>query len=122
MPMDLHKPEGLSDRLLEDRLYEMTILEIESGTLDKSAEARALEEAEGDETKAKALYIKHRVRRLRDLFAEQNSLNQYDEEQQEQAKRKQNLSDAEHAYKTTTAFMSAFEKTMYDFGRRLKKW
>ena len=40
--------------------------------MDGVAEAYALEEAEGDEKKARAYYTKHRVRRIRDLIAEES--------------------------------------------------
>lgn len=61
---------SLSERLVEDRIYEKVIAEVENDELDAVAKAKAFEEAEGDSQKARALYIKHRVRRIRDLAAE----------------------------------------------------
>jgi hypothetical protein len=58
----------LDDRLLEDRLYEIAVEEIERGEFDGVAKARAFEEAEGDDKKSRAYYVKHRVRRIRDLI------------------------------------------------------
>jgi hypothetical protein len=62
---------ALGERLTEDRLYEIAIQEIEMDDFDAVAKARALEEAEGDGNKARAFYIKHRVRRIRDILTEQ---------------------------------------------------
>ena len=61
----------LGDRLSEDRLYEIAVSEVEDNQFDGVAKAKALEEAEGDQNKARAFYTKHRVRRIRDLIAEQ---------------------------------------------------
>lgn len=60
----------LSDRLAEDRIYEQVMLEVDSENYDPVAKAKAFEEALGDTQKARALYVKHRVRRIRDLAAE----------------------------------------------------
>lgn len=61
----------LGDRLSEDCLYEIAVSEVEDNQFDAVAKAKALEEAEGDQNKARAFYTKHRVRRIRDLIAEQ---------------------------------------------------
>lgn len=61
---------SLSERLAEDKIYEKVIAEVEDAELDAVAKAKAFEEAEGDDQKARAFYIKHRVRRIRDLAAE----------------------------------------------------
>ena len=60
---------ALGDRLTEDRLYEIVVQELEQNIFDSVAQAKALEEAEGDEKKARAFYTKHRVRRIRDLIS-----------------------------------------------------
>lgn len=57
---------GLDERLLEDEIYRFVWEEIESDQLDRSAQARAMEEGAGDEGKTRSAYIKHRVRRLKD--------------------------------------------------------
>lgn len=62
---------ALDARLQEDRLYEIALSELDTQSFDPVAKAKAFEEAEGDAQKAKAFYIKHRVRRIRDqLVAE----------------------------------------------------
>ena len=66
----LEELRSLSERLAEDRIYEKVIAEVENDELDAVAKAKAFEEAEGDSQQARALYIKHRVRRIRDLAAE----------------------------------------------------
>ena len=67
----LKKLIALGDRLTEDHLYEIAVQEIEKNIYDGVAKVKALEEAEGDEKKARAFYTKHRVRRIRDLISEQ---------------------------------------------------
>ena len=57
---------GLDGRLLEDELYKIAWEEIEKGQLDSAAQARAIADSEGDDSKIRSAYIKHRVRRLRD--------------------------------------------------------
>lgn len=57
---------GVDERLLEDEIYRFVWEEIESDQLDRSAQARAMEEGAGDEGKTRSAYIKHRVRRLKD--------------------------------------------------------
>ena len=71
-PTILKELIDLGDRLTEDRLREIVITEIESNEMDGVAQAYALEEADGDEKKARAYYTKHRVRRIRDLIAEES--------------------------------------------------
>ena len=62
---------ALDARLQEDRLYEIALSELDTQSFDPVAKAKAFEEAEGDAQKAKAFYIKHRVRRIKDqLVAE----------------------------------------------------
>ena len=62
----------LGDRLTEDRLREIVVAEIQRNEMDGVAKAYALEEADGVEKKARAYYTKHRVRRIRDLLAQEN--------------------------------------------------
>ena len=57
---------ALDSRLLEDRLYEIAVQEIGTNEFDAVAKAKAFEEAEGNELKARAFYTRHRVRRIRD--------------------------------------------------------
>jgi hypothetical protein len=57
---------GLNGRLLEDEIYRIVWEEIENNELDRSAQARSMEEGAGDDGKTRSAYIKHRVRRLKD--------------------------------------------------------
>ena len=50
----------------EEKFYELAYDEIESGNLKKGLWAKAFSEAEGDEKKAKALYIKYRFDQKKD--------------------------------------------------------
>lgn len=54
------------NRLSEDRLIEIVLEEQKQGEVDEVALAKARMDAEGDEKKAEALYIKHRIRRIKD--------------------------------------------------------
>ena len=57
----------LNERMAEDALYEAVLMEVKNGDMDIVAEARAMEEGQGDKEKARSLYIKHRIRRLKDI-------------------------------------------------------
>lgn len=54
------------NRLSEDKLIEIVLEEQKQGEVDEVALAKAKMDAEGDEKKAEALYIKHRIRRIKD--------------------------------------------------------
>ena len=79
----------LTERLVEDRFYELALSEIEKNSLDPVAQAKAFEEAEGEEKKSRAFYIKHRVRRMKDALTafilneaeKQKSQNELDKKQ-----------------------------------------
>lgn len=62
----LQKIFEMDRRLAEDALYETVVTELKNGWTDIVAEARAMEEAQGEKEKARAFYIKHRIRRLKD--------------------------------------------------------
>ena len=83
----LEELRNLSERLAEDRIYEEVLTEIELNNFDAVAKARALEEAEGHEQKARALYIKHRVRRINDLSAEYSIWLEQQRASEEEAKK-----------------------------------
>lgn len=91
----LEELRSLGARLAEDRIYEKVITEVENNELDVVAKAKAFEEAEGDATKARAFYIKHRVRRIRDLAAEYEIWLQQEADRKE-AIRKRELELEEH--------------------------
>ena len=79
----------LTERLVEDRFYELALSEIEENSFDTVAKAKAFEEAEGEEKKSRAFYVKHRVRRMKDELAafilneaeKQKSQNELDKKQ-----------------------------------------
>jgi zinc-ribbon domain len=50
----------------DDKLYEIALEEIESGTVQKGIYARAFSQSEGDKNKTDALYIKFRFQSLKD--------------------------------------------------------
>ena len=60
----------LSGSKAEDTILHFVMLEIEKEDLDPVAKNRALEDAGGDEIKSKALYLKYRILRLRDILKE----------------------------------------------------
>jgi hypothetical protein len=91
----LEELRSLGARLAEDRIYEKVITEVENNELDAVAKAKAFEEAEGDASKARAFYIKHRVRRIRDLAAEYEIWLQQEADRKE-AIRKREQELAEH--------------------------
>jgi len=107
----------LSERLAADKLYEITISEVQNEQYDPAAKARAIVEADGDMERAKALYIKHRVRRLNDLL-----------EQSKAEKKIQELAEAENKARRLTeqkriteARMSKFERGLYRLGKKVSK-
>ena len=53
-------------RLVQDKLYEIVLAELKAGDIDEVAKTRATEDAKGEEKKADAMYIKHRIRRIKD--------------------------------------------------------
>tara|TARA_Y100001970_G_C13774608_1_gene622236 strand:+ start:301 stop:615 length:315 start_codon:yes stop_codon:yes gene_type:complete len=61
--------------------------EIDRREYDPVSKLKALEEAKGDEQVAKAIYAKHRVRRLKDLAAEYELI-QAGEKMEEEKRRK----------------------------------
>lgn len=85
----LQELQGLGERLAEDRLYEVVLQELENEDYDPVAKAKALEEAEGDKEKSRAYYIRHRVRRIKDLMAELQLKAAADKLEEEQRKKQE---------------------------------
>lgn len=56
---------ALGDNRSDDRFYAMALSEVDSDAKDPSVWGRAFVDASGDEAKAKALYIKYRVKRMK---------------------------------------------------------
>jgi hypothetical protein len=64
----LHELSLLDGIRLEDRVYQIVLQEVQLEQFDPVAKVKAYEEAEGDNNKARALYTKHRVRRIEDML------------------------------------------------------
>ena len=60
--------KAVTGRLAEDLMYQLVVDEIDRSDFDPVAKVLAMEEAEGDEAKANALYPKHRIRRVQDMM------------------------------------------------------
>jgi hypothetical protein len=63
---DLKPDAEKEDHMVEEEFYELAYEEIESGNLKKGLWAKSFSEAEGDENKAKALYIKYRFDQIKE--------------------------------------------------------
>ena len=61
--------KAASIRLAEDRLIELVLEERSEGQIDKVAMTKAMMEAEGNADAADALYVKHRINRIKDADA-----------------------------------------------------
>ena len=71
------------ERLAEEKIYEKVYEEVASGVKREGLWFKALSESDGEETKAKALYVKLRVRSLIDelIVTEQIQQNTHEIEQ-----------------------------------------
>ena len=63
---DIEPDTEKEEHMIEEEFYELAYEEIESGNLKKGLWAKAFSEAEGDENKAKALYIKYRFDQIKE--------------------------------------------------------
>ena len=63
---DLEPDAENEDHMVEEEFYELAYEEIESGNLKKGLWAKSFSEAEGDENKTKALYIKYRFDQIKE--------------------------------------------------------
>ena len=84
----------LDSIMMEDHLYRIAILEIQEEQLDLVAQAKAFEEAEGDVPKARALYTKHRVQRIRDMLAQYKAVHIAQAKAESQKKREAKRAEA----------------------------
>ena len=64
--LDKLREAKIQGRLQESLYYEIVANELEKGQMDKGLHTQAFAEADGNENKAKALYIKLRVESLKD--------------------------------------------------------
>jgi Ankyrin repeat len=60
------KRTAIVDRLVEEKLYEQVLREIEAGMRRDGLWAKALQKSRGNEQEAKALYIEYRVQSIKD--------------------------------------------------------
>ncbi len=60
------KHSAIAGRLIEERMYEQVLLEIESGIRRDGLWAKALEKSRGNEKEAKAVYIGLRIQSIKD--------------------------------------------------------
>lgn len=64
--LDNYRRKSAASRLLEEQLYSEVVQELAEGTLRNGLWGQALEKANGDEIKAKSLYIPLRVQSMKD--------------------------------------------------------
>ena len=64
---DLEPDAEKEGHMIEEEFYELAYEEIESGNLKKGLWAKAFSKSDGDENKAKALYIKYRFDQMNDV-------------------------------------------------------
>lgn len=112
---------SMSERVFEDRLYEIAIDEIQNNEMDPVSEARAFEEAEGNKEKARAFYTKHRVRRLRDhLLQEIDSAKRYHDEEMRRRKIQEQEEAREREWLRNMS-LSDYERFMERLGRKFSR-
>lgn len=63
---DKFKIQNAAARLIEEQMYEFVVEELQNGIRRNGLWAKALANSQGDESKAKALYISYRVQSLKD--------------------------------------------------------
>jgi hypothetical protein len=73
---DKYKQQSALNRMQEERLYAFVSEELQGGNTRPGIYAQALVEAEGDEKKAAAAYIKLRVQSLKDEFTIQQLIDE----------------------------------------------
>jgi len=97
---DLTK-NGANQRMIEEALYEQVAKEIENGIKRSGLWAKAIATSEGNESKAKALYIGYRVQSLIDeALLEQEAKKEYEAEvEAEKDERNKKIREAEEKCK-----------------------
>lgn len=76
-----NKSASIADRLADEHIYERVLQEIESGTRRGGLWLKALENSQGDEKRAKLLYISYRVQAMKDEIAISMALQEAEEKQ-----------------------------------------
>jgi hypothetical protein len=67
---DLEPDPKKEEHMIEEEFYELAYEEIESGNTKKGLWAKAFSKSDGDENKAKALYIKYRFDQIKEGYKE----------------------------------------------------
>jgi len=88
---------GAMRRKIEEALYEAVSKEIADGIRKEGLWAKSLSETEGDETKARALYIRHRVQAMKDDISLYESFEKDLERSIQQSDREEQNSDDNQA-------------------------
>jgi len=65
---DYFKKVAISSRADDELLYEFVLNEMESGVLAKGLWGKALADSDGEDSKAKSIYMKYRVQSIKDAF------------------------------------------------------
>lgn len=68
------KQKAMLGRLVEEKLYEQVLREIESGIRRDGLWAKAIQNSNGNDQEAKALYIRYRVQSLKDEIDISNAI------------------------------------------------
>ena len=103
------------ERLAEEKIYEKVYEEVASGVKREGLWFKALSESDGEETKAKALYVKLRVRSLIDELIVTGEIKRSEHKIQQDKYKEANLHDKQLAYKRkrTAAIKSAYRTTWW---------
>lgn len=88
---DKLRKQTAASRLKEEQLYEAVVDELQAGTRRNGLWAKALANSNGDESKAKALYIAYRVQSIKDEHEIYMAVNEKEEEKRNQEIREQEL-------------------------------
>jgi hypothetical protein len=75
------KRKNAAARLIDEQMYEIVVEELQSGVRRNGLWAKALAKSQGDESKAKALYISYRVQSLRDESEIAEAMQEYEAEE-----------------------------------------
>ena len=103
------------ERLAEEKIYEKVYEEVASGVKREGLWFKALSESDGEETKAKALYVKLRVRSLIDelIVTEQIHQDAYETEQAQYKEEKRYENKLASSKKRAAASDGAFRFISY---------
>jgi hypothetical protein len=113
--------DAAAERFFEDQLYARVYEEIESGQMDKAAQARAIAEGGGDDGAVKRAYIKHRMDRIKaELIAEEQAAIAEEQAAQERAKAKAQAKRERARLENRNAVQSSLRKEWQAFRSKKK--